>query len=35
MAAWRYPARSFRALLLIGYFTGGYIGGLLVAVFMQ
>jgi hypothetical protein len=35
MAAWRSPARSYRVLLLVGYFTGGYVGGLLVVVLMH
>lgn len=35
MPAWRYPARSFRVLLLAGYFAAGYATGLTVLVLMN
>ena len=34
-AAWRYHIRSFRVLLLAGYFTAGYIAVLLAVVLMD
>jgi hypothetical protein len=35
IAAWRYDIRSFRVLLLAGYFTAGYIAVLLAVVLMD
>jgi hypothetical protein len=35
IAAWRYDMRSFRVLLLAGYFTAGYIAVLLAVVLMN
>jgi hypothetical protein len=35
IAAWRYHIRSFRVLLLAGYFTAGYIAVLLAVVLMD
>lgn len=35
IAAWQYHIRSFRVLLLAGYFTAGFIGVLLAAVLMD
>jgi hypothetical protein len=35
VAAWRYNIRSFRVLLLAGYFAAGYIAVLLAVVLMN
>jgi len=35
IAAWRYDVRSFRVLLLAGYFTAGFIAVMLAAVLMD
>jgi hypothetical protein len=35
IAAWRYDIRSFRVLLLAGYFTAGFIVVLLAVVLMN
>jgi hypothetical protein len=35
IAAWRYDIRSFRVLLLAGYFTVGFIAVLLAVVLMN
>jgi hypothetical protein len=35
IAAWRYDIRSFRVLLLAGYFTAGFIAVLLAVVLMD
>jgi hypothetical protein len=35
IAAWQYGVRSFRVLLLAGYFTAGYIAVMLAAVLMN
>lgn len=35
IAAWQYDIRSFRVLLLAGYFTAGFIAVLLAVVLMN
>ena len=35
IAAWRYDIRSYRVLLLAGYFTAGFIAVLLAVVLMD
>jgi hypothetical protein len=35
IAAWRYALRSFRVLLVAGYFTAGFIAVLLAVVLMD
>ena len=35
IAAWRYDIRSFRVLLVAGYFTAGFIAVLLAIVLMN